>query len=119
MKENKKNENVCERNFDGRFSGELGWETVQQITSDKDHDCFGKFSNQFDLEGSPIFLPNFSSEFSRTKSLCIENWIFLLAFGLGMCEGVGEDSGHGIGHVDIQVGSCNCLKVFVLPCMCT
>ena len=30
-----------------------------------------------------------------------------------MCEGVGEDSGHGIGHVDIRVGSCNCLNVFV------
>ena len=25
----------------------------------------------------------------------------LLAFGLGICEGVGEDSRHGIGHVDI------------------
>ena len=32
----------------------------------------------------------------------------LLAFGLGICEGVGEDSRHGIGHVDIQVGSCIC-----------
>ena len=29
----------------------------------------------------------------------------LLLLGLGMCEGVGEDSRHGIGHVDIQVGS--------------
>ena len=27
--------------------------------------------------------------------------VFLLAFGLGMCEGVGEDSRHGIGHVDM------------------
>ena len=32
--------------------------------------------------------------------------VFLLAFGLGIWEGVGEDSRHGIGHVDIQVGSC-------------
>ena len=31
--------------------------------------------------------------------------VILLAFGLGICEGVGEDSGHGIGHVDIRVGS--------------
>ena len=38
----------------------------------------------------------------------------LLAFGLGICEGVGEDSGHEIGHVDIQVGSCICLSV----CLC-
>ena len=52
-----------------------------------------------------MYLPKFSSEFSRTKSFCFENWIFLLAFGLGICEGVGEDSGHGIGHVDIRVGS--------------
>ena len=41
--------------------------------------------------------------------------VFLLAFGLGMCEGVGEDSRHGIGHVYIQVGSYICLSVFVLP----
>ena len=41
--------------------------------------------------------------------------VILLAFGLGMCEGVGEDSGHGIGHVDIEVGSCIFLSVFVFP----
>ena len=45
--------------------------------------------------------------------------IFLLAFGLGMCEGVGEDSRHGIGHVDIQVGSRICLSVFGCHDMCT
>ena len=52
-----------------------------------------------------MYIPKFGSEFSRTKSFCFENRIFLLAFGLGICEGVGEDSGHGIGHVDIRVGS--------------
>ena len=36
-----------------------------------------------------------------------------------MCEGVGEDSRHGIGHVDIQVGSCICLSVFGCHYMCT
>ena len=36
-----------------------------------------------------------------------------------MCEGVGEDSGHGIGHVDIQVGSCIYLSVIVCHDMCT
>ena len=25
--------------------------------------------------------------------------------GLGMCEGVGEDSRHGFGNVDIRIGS--------------
>ena len=34
--------------------------------------------------------------FSRTKTFCFENFIFL-TFGLGMREGVGEDSKHGIG----------------------
>ena len=45
--------------------------------------------------------------------------MILLAFGLGMCEGVGEDSGHGIGHVDIRVGSFNCLDAIVFHDMCT
>ena len=55
MKENeKKNENGCERNFNGRFSGELGWEIVQQFTSEEPMNCFGKLSNKFALEGCPI-----------------------------------------------------------------
>ena len=58
-----------------------------------------KMIQQFASEGSPIYLPNLGSKFSRTKSFCFENCI-LLAFDLGMCEGVGEDSRHGIGHVD-------------------
>ena len=45
--------------------------------------------------------------------------MILLAFGLGMREGVGKDSGHGIGHVDIRVGSCNFLDVIVCHDMCT
>ena len=48
-----------------------------------------------------------------------ENNVFL-AFGLGTREGVGEDSRHGIGHVNIQVGSRIFLNVFMLNyCMCT
>ena len=74
-------------------------------TSEELMNCLGRFSNTFAAEGSPILLLKFGSEFSRTKSFCFENWIFLLAFGLGICEGVDEDSGHGIGHVDIRVGS--------------
>ena len=75
MKENK-NENVCERNFHGRFSRESCWEIVQQFTSEGPINCFGGLSNRFALEGSPIYLPNLSSKFSRTKSFCFENWIF-------------------------------------------
>ena len=41
--------------------------------------------------------------FQEQKAFVLKT-LFLLAFGLGMCEGVGEDSRHGIGHVDIQVG---------------
>ena len=52
--------------------------------------------------------------FREQKSFVLKT-VILLAFGLGICEGVDEDSGHGIGHVDIRVGSCNCLNVFVLP----
>ena len=80
--------------------------------------CFGGLSNIFTSEGCPIFLSKFGSEFSRTKSFCFENCI-LLAFGLGMCEGVSEDSRHGIGHIDIQVGSCICLDGIVCHDMCT
>ena len=34
-------------------------------------------------------------------------------------KGWGCVTGHGIGHVDIQVGSCNCLDVIVCHDMCT
>ena len=56
--------------------------------------------------------------FPRQKSFVLKT-VILLAFGLGMYQGVGEDSGHEIGHVDIRVGSCNCLDVIVCHDMCT
>ena len=55
----------------------------------------------------------------REQKAFVLKTVFLLAFGLGMCKGVGEDSRHGIGHVDIQVGSCICLSVIVCHDMCT
>ena len=73
---------------------------------------------QFASKGSLIYLLKLGSVFSRTKTFCFENNIFL-AFGLGMCEGVNDDSRHEIGHVDIQVGSCVCLSVFGCHDMCT
>ena len=72
----KENENVCERNFDGRFSEESCWEIVQQFTSEGPMNCFEGLSNRFASEGSLIYLPNLGSKFSRTKSFCFENWIF-------------------------------------------
>ena len=59
MKENKK-ENGCERNFNGRFSGELGWEIVQQFTLDEPMNFFGELSNKFASEGCPI-------DFTKTR----------------------------------------------------
>ena len=57
--------------------------------------CFGELSNKFVSEGCPIYLSKLGSTFSRTKTFCFENSVFL-TFGLGMCEGVSEDSRHGI-----------------------
>ena len=57
MKRNK-NENVCERNFDGRFFGELCWEIIQQFTSEGPMNCFGGLSNRFASDGCQIFYWN-------------------------------------------------------------
>ena len=117
MKENK-NENVCERNFEGRFSEELPWRVVQQITLDEDHDCFGALSNNSPWRVVQYIYRISVVSFREQKSFILKI-VILLTFGLGMCEGVGEDSGHRIEHVDIQVGSCNCLDVIVCHDMCT
>ena len=46
--------------------------------SDEDHDCFGKLTNQFASEGSPIFLPTRSVVyFSRTTRFVLKMIIFL------------------------------------------
>ena len=67
MKENEKNENGCEKNFNGRFFGKLGWEIVLQFTSEEPVNCFGELSNKLASEGSLIFLLKLGSVFSRTK----------------------------------------------------
>ena len=50
----------------------------QQIISDEDHDCFGKLTNQFTSEGSPIFLPTRSVVFFQEQKFCFENDYFLI-----------------------------------------
>ena len=80
-------------------------------TSEEPMYCFGRFFNTFASEGSPIFLPIFGSVFSRTTSFFL-NDIFLI-HGLGKCEGVGEDSRHENGHLDIQVGS----RIYLSVCL--
>ena len=57
--------------------------------------CFGRFSNTFASEGSPIFLPTFGIVFSRTTSFVLKSDIFLI-HDLGKCEGVSENLGHGL-----------------------
>ena len=71
MKENKK-ENGCERNLNGRFSGELGWKIVQQFTSEEPMNCFGELSNKFASEGCLIDLLKPGSMFSKTKTFCFQ-----------------------------------------------
>ena len=73
---------------------------------------FWSVIQQFASEGSPIIYRISVVSFREQKAFVLKT-VILLACGLGMCEGVGEDSGHGIGHVDIRVGSCNCLDVIV------
>ena len=70
--------------------GEWSNGSSQRLT----HDCLGKLIQQFASEGSPIFLPKLGMRFSRTKIFCFENKVFL-TFGLGMHEGVSEDSRSG------------------------
>ena len=83
------------------------------------HELFRRIIQQIRLEGlSNKFYRNLVVSFQEQKYFVLKT-ILLLAFGLGMCEGVGEDSRHGIGHVDIQVGSCIYLSVIVCHDMCT
>ena len=75
MKENKK-ENSCEMNFNGRFSGELGWEIVQQFTSEEPMNCFGELSNKFASEGCPIFYQNSVVCFQEQKPFVLKTIFF-------------------------------------------
>ena len=65
----------------------LFWRVIQQIR-------LGGLSNKF--------YRNLVVSFREQKAFVLKT-VFLLAFGLGMCEGVDENSRHEIGHVDIQV----------------
>ena len=84
-----------------------------------DHELFQTVIQQIRLGG-------LSNGFYRNSVVCFREQkpfvlkiVFFLTFGLGMCEGVGEDSRHGIGHVDIQVGSCIFLSMFGCHYICT
>ena len=51
------------------------------------------------------FYRNSVISFQEQKAFVVKTGYFYSHIGLGMCEGVGEDSRHGFGHVDIRVGS--------------
>ena len=93
------------KEFQGRFSKKLPWRDVQQITSDEDHDCFEELSSNSPQRVVQYFYRNSVVSFQEQKAFVVKTGWFYSHIGLGMCEGVGEDSGHGIGHVDIRVGS--------------
>ena len=57
--------------------------------------CFKRLSNIFASEGCPIFYRNSVVCFQEQIALVLKT-VILLAFGLGICERVGEDSRHGL-----------------------
>ena len=68
------------------------------------HELFRRVIQQIRRGGlSSKFYQNSVVSFRVQKTFVLKTVFFLLAFGLGMCERVGEDSRHGIVHVDIQV----------------
>ena len=62
--------------------------------------CFRELPNKFTSEDYPTY---YIGGLSSIKTN-IFVWKMIFIHGLGMCEGVGEDSRKGIRHVDIQVG---------------
>ena len=79
------------------------------------HELFRKVIQQIHLEGlSNVFI---SESCLQLKQIFCLKTIFI--HGISMGKGVGEDSRHGIGYVDIQVGSCICLNVFGCHYVCT
>ena len=115
MKENK---NDCEKNFKKDFPKNYLVELSNSSSRRRTHDCFGELPNNSSRRVVQYIYQSLVVSFREQKPFVLKT-VFLLAFGLGMCEGVGEDSRHGIGHVDIQVGSCICLSVFGCHDMCT
>ena len=71
-------------------------------------------------ESSPTHFPRrvvpsfyrISIVYFQEQHVCFENDIFLI-HGLGKCKGVGEDSRHGNGHLNIQVGS----RIYLSVCL--
>ena len=114
----KENENDCERNFKDDFPKNCLGEWSNSSSRRRTHDCSEKLSSNSPRRVVQYIYRNSVVCFKEQKTFVLKT-VFLLVFGLDMCEGVGEDSRHVIGHVDIQVGSCICLSVIIWHDMCT
>ena len=93
-------------NFIGKLSEELCWEIVQQFTLERPMNCFGELSNKF----TNVFI---SEGCLQIKQIFCLEMVFI--HGINMCEGVSENSRHGIGHVDIRVRIMNSLECVCFP----
>ena len=106
---------IKNNNFIRKLSEELCFENCPTIHVGGAHELFRRVTQQIHIGGlSNVFI---SEGCPQLKQIFLLNTIF--THGISMCEGVGRDSRHGIGHVDIQVGSCVRLNVFSGHYMCT
>ena len=70
------------------------------------HELFQRVTQQIHLGGlSNVFISEGCPQIKQI--FCLET-VFI--HGISMCEGVSEDSRHGIGHVDIRVETLNSLE---------
>ena len=75
------------------------------------HELFGRVILQIHLGGlSNVFISEGCPQIKQI--FCLET---VSIHGISMCEGVGENSRHGIGHVDIRVGIMNSLECVCFP----
>ena len=78
---------ISREDFPKNCLGEWSNSSSRRLT----HDFFRKMIQQLASEDSPIYLPKLGMRFSRTKTFCFENNVFL-AFGLGLHEGFSKGS---------------------------
>ena len=64
------------KEISGRFSEELLWRDVQQITSDEDHDCFGELSSNSPQRVVQYFYRNSVVRFQEQKSFVVKTGYF-------------------------------------------
>ena len=91
---------ISTEDFPKNCLGELSNSSSRRRT----HDCFGEISSNSPQRVVQCIYRNSVVSFREQKAFVLKT-VILLTFGLGICEGVGEDSRHGFGHVDIRVGS--------------